>query len=166
MRSLGEIAKREIRELTPVVIFFFIALNVLGFTRALILREYGISVSTLVNASIGAIIVAKVVLVVGVLPFMEPFPKIPIIHNVLWKSLLYMVGAFVFQVLEDVVPLLFRHQSLTAAWDRLATPHFWFIQMWLIILFLVFCTFRELCQVLGSERAKEIFLGIRSSKGA
>ena len=35
---------------------------------ALIVREYGISVSTFVNASIGALVVAKVMLVVGVLP--------------------------------------------------------------------------------------------------
>ncbi len=68
MRSLGEVVKGEIRELTPVVIYFFLALNVLGFTRALILREYGISVSTFVNASIG------------------------IVHNVLWKTLLYMLA--------------------------------------------------------------------------
>jgi hypothetical protein len=165
-RSLGEIVKGEIRELIPVVIYFFVALNVVGLTRTLILREYGISVSTFVNASIGAIIVAKVVLVVGVLPFMEPFPRIPIIHNVLWKTLLYMLGAFVFQVLEDVVPLLLRHESLIPAWDRLGTPHFWVIQIWLSILFLVYCAFRELCHVLGPARAKEIFLGIRSPKSA
>jgi hypothetical protein len=166
MRSLGKVVKGEIRELTPVVIYFFIALNVLGFTRTLILREYGISVSTFVNASIGAIIVAKVVLVVGVLPFMEPFAKVPIIYNVLWKTLLYMLGAIIFQVLEDAGPLLFRHQSLAPAWDHLGTPHFWAVQIWLTILFLVFCAFRELYDVLGPRRAKEIFLGLRSSTSA
>ena len=69
MRPIGEIIKHEIRELAPVVIYFFIALNILGLTRTLILRQYGITVSTFFNATIGALVVAKVVLVVGVLPF-------------------------------------------------------------------------------------------------
>jgi hypothetical protein len=165
-RSLGDIVRGEIRELVPVVIYFFIALNVLAFTRSLILREYGISVSTFVNASIGAIIVAKVVLVVGVLPFMEPFPKVPIVYNVLWKTLLYVLGAIVIQVLEEALPLLVRHESLAPAWHLLGTPNFWAIQIWLTILFLVFCTFRQLSDVLGPRRAREIFLGIRSSPPA
>jgi hypothetical protein len=166
MRRIGDFVKNEIRELTPAVIYFFVAFNAVGFTKALILREYGISVSTFVNASIGALVVAKVMLVVGVLPFMEPFPKIPIVFNVLWKTLLYMLGAFVFQVLEEAVPLLLRHESLAPAWHLVKTPHFWAIQIWLVILFLVFCTFREVVSVLGPTRAKEIFLGIGTSRRA
>ena len=166
MRSVREIVKDEIRELTPLVIYFFVALNAVGLTRALLLREYGISVSTFVNASIGALVVAKVVLVVGVLPFMEPFAKIPIIYNVLWKTFLYMLGAFAFQVLEKALPLFLRRESLAPAWALLGEPRFWAIQIWLVILFLVFCTFRELVHVLGPARAKEIFLGIRASRRA
>jgi hypothetical protein len=163
MRSIGEIIKDEIRELTPVVIYFFIALNILGLTRVLILRQYGISVSTFFNASIGALVVAKVVMVVGALPFMEPFPQIPIIYNVLWKTLLYMLGALIFQVLEDAIPLLLKHQSLAPALDQIWMPHFLVTQLWLMLLFLIFCTFQELFRVIGLEKAREIFLGIRSS---
>ena len=50
----------------------FTTLNILGLTRTLILRQYGITVSTFFNATIGALVVAKVVLVVGVLPFTRP----------------------------------------------------------------------------------------------
>lgn len=166
MRPIGEIVKDEIRELTPVVIYFFIALNALGLTRVLILRQYGITVSTFFNATIGALVVAKVVMVVGVLPFMEPFPKIPIIYNVVWKTLLYMLGAFVFQVLEDAIPLLLKGQSLAPALDQVGMPHFWAIQLWLVILFLIFCAFRELFHVIGLEKAREIFLGTRLSHNA
>lgn len=166
MRSIGEIIKDEIRELLPAVIYFFITLNAIGFTKTLMLRDYGISVSTFVNASIGALVVAKVVLVVGVLPFMEPFPKIPIIYNALWKTLLYMLGAFIFQVLEDAIPLLLKHQSLAPALDQIGMPHFWAIQIWLLMLFLVFCTFRELFHVLGPEKVREVFLGTRLSHDA
>jgi hypothetical protein len=166
MRPIGEIIKHEIRELTPVVIYFFIALNALGLTRVLILRQYGISVSTFFNASIGALVVAKVVMVVGVLPFMEPFPQIPIIYNVMWKTFLYVLGALIFQVLEEAVPSLLRHQGLTPVLDEIWTPHFLVIQLWLILLFLIFCTFRGLFDVIGPEKVREIFWGTRLSHDA
>lgn len=166
MRPIGEIVKDEIRELAPVVIYFFIALNILGLTRVLLLRQYDITVSTFFNATIGALVVAKVVMVVGILPFMAPFPKIPIIYNVLWRTLLYMLGALIFQVLEEVLPLLLKGQSVTPAWDHVWTPLFLVIQLWLVMLFFIFCTFRELFHIIGTERVREIFLGPRLSRDA
>jgi hypothetical protein len=103
------------------------------------------------------------VLLVGVLPFMEPFPKIPILYNVLWKTLLYALAAVLIQVLEEVIRTLFKYGGLAPVWDTLWRPHFWAIQIWLVMVLLVFCTFRELIRVLGPEKAREIFLGIRSS---
>jgi hypothetical protein len=166
MRPIGEIVKDEIRELTPVVIYFFIALNVLGVTRTLLLRQYDITVSTFFNATIGALVVAKVVMVVGVLPFMAPFPRIPIIYNVAWRTLLYMIGAFIFQVLEEALPLLLKGQSLAPVWDHLWTPLFLVTQLWLVLLFFIFCTFREVFHIIGREKVREIFLGARSPRSA
>jgi hypothetical protein len=163
MSSIGGTIRHEIRELIPVVIYFVITLNIIGFTKVLKLREYGVQVSTVVGATLGALLVAKAVLLVGVLPFMEPFPKIPIIDNVLWKTLLYTLAAVIIQVLEEVIRVLLKHGGLASAWDALLRPHFWVIQIWLVMVLLVFCTFRELIRVLGVERAKEIFLGVRSS---
>jgi hypothetical protein len=147
----------------PVVIYFVITFNIIGFTKVLMLREYGIQVSTFVGATLGALLVAKAVLIVGVLPFMEPFPKIPILYNVLWKTLLYALAAVMIQVLEEVIRSLLTHGDLAPVGDALVRPHFWVIQIWLVMVLLVFCSFRELIRVLGAAKAKEIFLGIRSS---
>jgi hypothetical protein len=163
MRAIGATIRHEIRELLPAVIYFVITFNIIGFTKALMLREYGITVSTVVGATFGAFLVAKAVLLVGVLPFMEPFPKIPILYNVLWKTGLYWLAALLIQVLEEVIRALLKHGGLAPAWDLLGRPHFWAIQIWLVMVLLVFCTFRELIRVLGAAQAKEIFLGIRSS---
>jgi hypothetical protein len=164
MNSIGATIKHEMRELIPAVIYFVITFNIIGFTKVLMLREYGITVSTFVGATLGALLVAKAVLTVGILPFMEPFPKIPILYNALWKTLLYALAAFMIQVLEEIVRSLLKHGGLDPAWDMLWRPHFWGIQIWLVMVLLVFCTFRELIRVLGPEQAKEIFLGIRSSR--
>jgi hypothetical protein len=86
MRTIGATITHEIRELIPAVIYFVITFNIIGFTKVLMLREYGITASTFAGATFGALLVAKAVLIVGVLPFMEPFPKLPIVYNVLWKT--------------------------------------------------------------------------------
>jgi hypothetical protein len=164
MNSIGATIKHEMRELIPAVVYFVITFNLIGFTKVLMLREYGITVSTFVGATLGALLVATAVLTVGILPFMEPFPKIPILYNALWKTLLYALAAFMIQVLEEIVRSLLKHGGLDPAWDMLWRPHFWGIQIWLVMVLLVFCTFRELIRVLGPEQAKEIFLGIRSSR--
>jgi hypothetical protein len=163
MRTIGATITHEIRELIPAVIYFVITFNIIGFTKVLMLREYGIQVSTFVGATVGALLVAKAVLIVGVLPFMEPFPKIPILYNVLWKTLLYALAAVMIQVLEEVIRALLKHGDLAPVGDALWRPHFWVIQIWLVMVLLVFCTFRELIRVLGAAKAKEIFLGTRSS---
>jgi hypothetical protein len=162
MRAIGETITHEIREMIPVVIYFVITFNIIGFTKALMLREYGIQVSTFVGATVGALLVAKAVLLVGVLPFMEPFPKVPILYNVLWKTLLYALAAVMMQVLEEVIRALLTHGDLAPVGDALWRPHFWVVQIWLVMVLLVFCAFRELIRVLGAAKTKEIFLGLRS----
>jgi hypothetical protein len=164
MRSIAATIKHEMRELLPAVIYFVITFNIIGFTKVLMLREYGITASTFAGATFGALLVAKAVLFVGVLPFMEPFPKLPIVYNVLWKTLLYALASFLLQVLEEVLRALLKHGGLAPAWDELWRPHFWVIQIWLVMILLVFCTFRELIRVLGPGQAREIFLGMRSSR--
>lgn len=163
MRSISQMIKHEIRELVPAVIYFFITFNAVGLTKSLMLREYGIKVSTFIGATIGALVVAKVVLIVGILPFMEPFRKIPIVYNVLWKTVLYCLVALLVQMLEDAIPALFKHDSLAQALSEIREPQFWAVQIWLFLLFLVFCAFREIIDVLGPAKAHEIFLGTRAA---
>jgi hypothetical protein len=64
-------------------------------------------------------LVAKAVLLVGVLPFTEPFPKIPILYNVLWKTLLYVLAVFSIQVFEEIMRALLKHRSLASVGDEL-----------------------------------------------
>jgi len=166
MRPIAETIRHEIRELLPAVIYFVVTLNIIGFTKVLMLRDYGITVSTFVGATLGALLVAKAVLIMGVLPFMEPFPKIPIIYNVLWKTMLYWLAAVMIQVLEEVIRSLLKHSDLALVGDVLLRPHFWVIQIWLVMVLLVFCTVRELIRVLGPAQAKAIFLGAHPSADA
>lgn len=169
MQKLLKTIKHEFLEVVFPAIFFFVAFNVIAFTKKLMLEQYGIEFSGFVAATIGALIVAKVVLLADGIPFINKYPDKPLIYNVVWKTILYILVAFLVRFLEYLLPLWWQHRNLILAFEHLRAetiwPHFWVIQIWLFCLFFVYVSFRELARTLGEERFFQIFLGIRRSRG-
>jgi hypothetical protein len=163
MSRLAERIKHEVLELLPPTVFFFITFHILVASRALMLREYGVRVSALAGATVGALLVAKVVLLADKFPAVNRFPEKPLIYNVVWKTVIYMLGALAVHYLEHLVPLWWREGSMVAANHRLIQemvwPHFWVIQLWLVVLLFVYCAFREFVRVVGRKRVLEMFFG-------
>jgi len=155
--------KHEIREVIPPMIFFLISFHVVVLDRALMAREYGIRLSAVAGATIGALLVAKVVLVADMLPFINRFPGKPLIYNVLWKTGIYVIASMLVHYLEHLVPLWWR-MGFVAANEHLRTemvwPHFWAIQLWLVVLIFVYCMMRELIRVIGRDRVMQVFFGV------
>lgn len=169
MNSIVSRVKHELFEVIPPAIFFFVAFQVIAFTRALMLKEYGIEVSTFMAATVGALIVAKVVLIVDLLPIVNRFPEKPLIYNVVWKTAIYMIAALLVRYLEHLIPFIRRYGDLALAnshlLEEVVWPHFWAIQIWLLVLFFAYCSIRELVRVLGRERVRQMFLGPATSEG-
>lgn len=167
MQKLLRIIKRELLEVVPPAIFFFVAFNVILFCKKLMLEQYGIEFSGFVAATIGALVVGKVVLIADRIPFINKFPDKPLIYNVAWKTLIYIVVAFIVRFLEFLIPLWRQHRSLSLAmehlWNETIWPHFWAIQIWLLCLFFLYVSFRELARTLGEEKFFQMFFGIRRS---
>ncbi|MEI7673731.1 MAG: hypothetical protein WCK00_16625 [Deltaproteobacteria bacterium] len=63
--------KIEILAVIPTTLFFFISFQLLALTKALILQEHGIRISTFASATIAALVVAKIVLIADLLPFIN-----------------------------------------------------------------------------------------------
>lgn len=163
MRNIIPRLKREILGAVPTVAFFFVTFQLLAFTRALILKQYGIQVSTFINATMAALIVGKVVLVADLLPIVNRFPNKPLIYNIAWKTFIYMVAAFLVRYVEHLIPFVREYKNFTVANKHLlgevVWPHFWLVQLWLLVCFLIYCTIRELVRVLGREKIRTLFLG-------
>jgi hypothetical protein len=43
--------------------------------------------------------------------------------------------------------------------EELVWPHFWAVQIWLFVLFLLYCTLRELTRSLGGDQMRKLFFG-------
>jgi hypothetical protein len=167
MNSILNRVKHEVLEVIPPAVFFFIAFQVIAFTRALMLEEYGMRVTTFVTAAIAALVVAKVVLIADMIPWINRFPEKPLIYNVAWKTFVYMVIALFVRYVEHLIPFIREHGSLTVANRQLlhevVWPHFWAIQIWLLVLFFFYCALRELVRVIGRDRVIQIFFGARGA---
>jgi hypothetical protein len=156
--------KHLIIELIPPASFFFVAFQLLALTRALMLKQYGIEVTTFLAATIGALVAAKVVLLSDLLPFINRFPGRPLIYNIAWKTTIYFAVAFGVRYLEELFHFYRREGGIMAAnrqmLDELIWPHFWAIQIWLMVLLLIYCTVHELASTLGHDRMRELFFGV------
>ncbi len=166
--KLLETIKNDFLEIIPPTIYFFFAFVLILTTKRMILSEYQISWTGFGAAVVGAILAGKVVLMVDKLPFVNRFPNRPLVYNTLWKSLLYFLAALIVSYLNQIVHFLRKHEGLLEAnrhlWAEVVWPHFWLLQMWLAVLFLIFCAMRELIRVIGRDKVIQMFFGSRGNR--
>lgn len=152
----------ELREAAPAAAYFFASFQLVAFTDALLLEDYGIRVPTFMLATVAALVAAKVVLILDLMPVANRFAGHPLVLSIAWKTLLFMLVIAAFKYLEHLVPLLHAHRDLAAAHHALVAsiqwPRFWALGIWLAVLFAVFAAVRELGRVLGRERLTKILL--------
>ena len=163
MTKLSTKLKEEFFSLLPPTIFFFVALHIVAFVRVLMLKGTGISPLGSVSVAVAALILGKAVLLADMLPVINRFPDKPLIYNVTWKTLIYLVVSALIHYLERVVEFWRQAGSLVAGNEKLLSemvwPHFWAIQIILLVLIVMYCTMHELVRVIGREKVLRIFFG-------
>ncbi|PYN90300.1 MAG: hypothetical protein DMD87_02055 [Candidatus Rokuibacteriota bacterium] len=159
--------KHEIHEVIPPTVFFLISFYIIVLNRALMAKEFGLQATSFAAATVGALLVAKVVVIADMLPAVNRFPEKPLIYNVVWKTAIYVGASLLAHYLEHLVPLWWR-LGFSAAneqlWSELVWAHFWAIQLWLAVLVFIYCTARELIHVIGRDRFVKIFFGAPASR--
>lgn len=155
--------KHEVRALMPVVAFFFVAFNLIVLTDMLITEQYGIHTFSFVAATVAALVVGKIALIVDLLPFKRAFLDRPLIYTTLWTTSLYVALSFVVRYVDFLIHTLVRTGDLAYAAHyalvQFTTSRFWAVQVWLIVLFFIFAGFRELALYLGEGKLRQVFFG-------
>ena len=163
MTKLFTTLKKEFFELLPPTIFFFVALHIVAFVRVLMLKGTGISPTSSISIAVAALILGKAVLIADMLPLINRFPNKPLIYNVTWKTLIYLLVSALIHYLERLVDFWRQAGSLVAGNEKLLAemvwPHFWAIQLILLVLIAMYCTIHELVRVIGRDKLLRIFFG-------
>lgn len=166
MRRLLGLIAREMREAIPAFLFFCAVFGVSRLTLALVLEEHHLTVGGTAVAAVGALLVAKAILLADALPFTDAFAKRRLVYSIVWKSLIYGVITLAFRYLEELFRLSRKYGSAGAAGEKMleevSWPHFWAVQIWIAFALLGYCAAVELVRALGKDEARALFFGARA----
>lgn len=135
------VLKLEFLSILPPTIYFLMTFNIVSLTTSLVLGEFKIHVASHASATILALLVAKVVLVVDKLSFVRRFDRKPLVYPVLLKAVAYSTFVLAFRLLEYWV------LGEGIVWRFLAMS-----QIWIIVLFVIYFTFTELVAAFGLSK--------------
>ena len=169
MSKLSEKIKEEIIALIPPTVFFLIALHIVALVRALMVKGTGLPVVSSAQIFVGALILGKAVLIADLLPIINRYPDKPLAYNVAWKTAIYFVIALLLHYLERLVDFWRAAGGFVAANEKLLAeivwPHFWGLQIVLLVLIFNYCVFHELVRVIGASKVREMFFGPPKNAG-
>jgi len=157
--------KEEVRKSLVAALFFSTGFCLIHVSNRLLTEGSHVELASLSRAIFGGLIVAKVLASVDVLPFVHAFPGRPLVHNIAWKSSLYLAGGVTFLYIEPFVKNLFKGAGLFAshsrAWQELMLARTWATVIWVAMLLAVFVTLKELSRAVGKDELKYMFFGRR-----
>jgi hypothetical protein len=167
MRAVGGWFVEQLKHVVPPTIFFFIGFNLVLWTKQMILQEQQIEFQGFLVATMAALVVGKAVLVTDKLPIMRRFDGAPLVQPILFKASIYWVCVFLVRLAEGMVHYL-RDGGKVGGYlpyllDHFSWPRFLTIQVWLMVLFLVYVTIHELNHLFGDGELYRLFFRWRSS---
>src|SRR6516225_6303335 len=158
----------QVKHALPPTIFFFVGFNLILYTKHLILQEYGVHFSGFLAATVAALLVGKAVLITDNLRFMRCFEGAPMIQPILFKSAIYWLCVLIVRLADELVHFLANSGALTDFPAYLVEHFSWvrfvWVQLWLMVLFLVYVTTHELNMLFGDGELYRLFFRWHSSE--
>jgi hypothetical protein len=153
----------EARRLAGVAAFCVAATCLVVFTDKLVAWNANVETATFATALVAGLVIAKVLVLVDLLPVMSAGADWPLAYRIVQKAPIYVVAVLAFRYVERLIHHLVSGVGLTEASALAARPFtqpaFWATVIWLVVLLLVFLTTRELSRALGKDRLRLLFFG-------
>ncbi len=164
--NILHVLRREFGRALPPTLFFLISFHIGVLIRHLDEEGYGITPGRSMMATISALVLGKLYLLLDERRLANLFADRPLILAVLWKTLLYGGLASLAIVAEDVLPPIVReHASPGTAWRQytaaIVWPLFWSNHLFMALTVFAFSTASELARVIGRRQILALFFGPR-----
>ena len=163
MHKILEKLKEEFFAILPPTIFFFVALHIVTFIRVLMAEgSHFVPLST-ASIAVASLILGKSVLIADMLPPINRYPNKPLAYNIVWKTVIYLLMATVIHYVERLIDFSRQAGGIVAGNEKLFAeivwPHFWAVEILLVVLIVNYCTARELVRVIGKQKMLRLFFG-------
>ena len=168
-RRVGAFVLRELREMLPPTIFFFIGFNLILLTTNLLVANYGAAFGSFMLVTGGALVVGKAVLVANATQSIRRYNRAPLIRPILFKTVFYWAVVLVARLLEHWIRFwLVEHHPLGTFLPYIVETFDWHrfiaIQLWIFVLFLVYETATELNHLFGQGELWHLLVTSRPSE--
>ena len=168
-RRAGAFLLRELREMVPPTIFFFVGFNLIVLTTNLLVANYGASFGSFMLVTGGALVVGKAGPVANATRSIRRYDRAPLIRPILFKTVFYWAVVFVARLLEHWIRFwLVEHHPLGTFLPYMVATfdwhHFIAIQLWIFVLFLIYETATELNHLFGEGELWHLLLTSRPSE--
>ncbi len=151
--SAATFIKHEFIQVLPPTIYFLVTFNIVVLTTAMVLKEFEVHISGHAAATMLALVVGKVVLVVDKIKYVRWFDGRPLIYPIFFKTFIYSLVVFLFRLLEHWIPGFFETGTIAGATQHILGGVIWrfffMAQIWIFVLFVVYFTFAALIEVFG-----------------
>ena len=158
----------EIKQIAKTALYFFIVFGLMMVMKKLYLKDYDIQFSGLSQALIGALIMAKVIVLMKNIPLGHWVAGQPKIVDVMLRTLLYVVGVFIVVILEKVFEK--RHvvtgfyNQLSYVFNNRDIYHVWASTMGIALAIFTYNAFSVVQQKLGKGNLARLFLSSPSAE--
>lgn len=164
--NLASTALKEVKTVLPPTLLFLFLFHMLAITKAVAQNDLSFDALRATTATVAALIVAKAILVVEVLPFAKWFSGHRLVH-ILWRSFLFWLMAVLFHVLEELVSIAIKLKNFDGAFrtysEQLHWPMFCVAIVWLFGGLLLYSILDEIVQAVGAAKIKFIFFAERKN---
>jgi len=112
----------EFRELAILTAYLYVTLGAIILFKAAVLHGQGVSFVPWGLAAVKAVLLAKFLMLGGMMKVGRGYTRHPLIWPTLYKSFVFLVLLVVLTVLEEAVVGLFHHRSIAASLGELFGP--------------------------------------------
>ena len=96
-----------------ITVFFAIGFSILVLHTRPLTEGWRIQAAPFARANISGLIVAKVLTTVDLLPFVHAFQERPLVHNIAWKSSLYIAASVLVLYIDPFVKGLIKSEGFS-----------------------------------------------------
>jgi len=160
--------KKELLEMLPPTIFFYVMFHIVLLIRKIMAEEYNFTVVTAATVGIAALILGKSILIADALPLFNWFRERRLIHNVVWRICLYVSIVLCFQFIEALIPLTSKYDTISIASEHVLTeinwPQFWTSHIIIVVLLVFYILATEAISAIGRKEFISLVFGSAKNK--